>query len=156
MEALLAGLEASGIAGWLRTARWGYAAVNGAHVLGIALLVGAILPLDLRLLGLWPGVDRTALARVLVPVAAAGLAIAVVAGTLLFAVRAREYADLGVVQVKLTLVAVGVLSALAAHRAGGVWLQQAGHRRLAVHALVSLVCWLGALACGRLIAFAVG
>lgn len=154
MEALLAAIEGTGLAGWLRASRWGYAAVNGVHVLGLALLVGAVVPLDLRLLGMWRSVDRTALARVLLPVAAAGLAVAVTAGALLFAVRAREYAGLGVVQLKLALVAAGILSALAAHRAGGRWLERAGSRRLAVHALVSLACWIGALACGRLIAFA--
>ena len=30
----------------LRQGRWSYAAVSGLHVLGIALLVGGILPLD--------------------------------------------------------------------------------------------------------------
>jgi hypothetical protein len=59
------------------------------HVFGMALLVGAILPLDLRLLGCWPGVSRSALIRVLAPVAATGLVIAVAAGILLFSVRAR-------------------------------------------------------------------
>ena len=80
LEALLAGLEATAVAQTLRGARWLYAADNTAHLFGIALLVGAILPLDLRLLGCWPGVPRAQLARVLVPVAAIGLAIAVLAG----------------------------------------------------------------------------
>src|SRR5690606_26256279 len=103
MDPLLAALEATAFAQYLRGARWGYAAVNGTHLLGIALLVGAIVPLDLRLLGLWRGTPVAVLARVLVPVAATGLAVAVVAGALLFSIRAREYADLGVLQVKLVL-----------------------------------------------------
>jgi hypothetical protein len=41
------------------------------------------------------------------------------------------------------------------HRAHGVTLEAASARRLRFHALFSLACWLGALACGRLIAFAV-
>lgn len=156
MEALLDALQATEAARWLRASRWGYAAVNGTHVLGIALLVGTLVPLNLRLLGLWRGIDRAGLARVLVPIAMIGLSLAVVSGGLMFSIRAREYAGLDVVQVKLALVAIGVLSALAAHRAGGRWLERAGQRRLAAHAVVSLGCWLGALACGRLIAFVGG
>lgn len=153
MEAFLAGLEATPLAQALRVSRWGYAAVNGAHVLGIALLVGAIVPMDLRLLGLWRRIPVAALARVLVPVAATGLSVAVACGLALFAVRAREYAGLGVLQIKLALVAAGAAAAIALHWRHGFLLESASRPRLAAHALLSLACWLGALACGRLIAF---
>jgi len=155
-EALLAALEGAGPVAALRGARWGYAAVSGAHVLGIALLVGAILPLDLRLLGLWRSVARRDLARVLVPVAACGLALAATAGFLLFAVRATDYAALAVFQVKLALILVGLAGALAAHLACGRVLDGMGRRHAAVHGLLSMACWLGALACGRSIAFVMG
>jgi hypothetical protein len=153
MEGLLAALEATGPAEYLRASRWGYAAVNGLHILGIALLVGAIAPLNFRLLGVWPRVPRAALARVLVPVAATGLALAVTAGLFLFSTRAQEYAGVGFLQAKLALVATGAVSAVLLHRAHGLALERASRRRLAVHAVVSTACWLGALACGRLIAF---
>lgn len=153
MEALLAALESSDVATYLRAARWGYAAVNAAHILGIALLVGAVLPLNLRLLGLWRGVERAALVRVLVPTAATGLALAAAAGILLFSVQAGDYAALGVFQIKLLLIALGTLSALLAHARHGFLLSTASRRHLAGHAAVSIACWLGALACGRLIAF---
>lgn len=156
MEPLFAALEGTALAQALRVSRWGYAAVNGAHILGIALLVGAVVPLDLRLLGLWRSVPRQTMVRVLVPVAAAGLVLAVAMGLLLFSVRAREYAGVGFLQVKLVLVAVGALTAVALHWRHGFLLESASDRRLAGHALVSLACWLGALACGRLIAFAEG
>lgn len=153
IESLLAALEQAPAAQWLRGARWGYAAVNGAHVLGIALLVGAILPLDLRLLGFWRSADRQTLVRVLTPVAAAGLLLAVTAGLALFAVRAREYAGLDILLVKLTLVAIGAAAAIVAHLRAGWLLQRAGTATLRLHAMLSMACWLGALACGRLIAF---
>lgn len=156
MEAFFAGLEGSAVAEYLRFSRWGYAAVNAAHILGIALLVGSIVPLNLRFLGLWPGVPRRFLIRVLVPAAVTGLALAVIAGLLLFSVRAREYSGIGFLQAKLALVAIGVLAALVLHRAHGWLLDDAGDRRLAGHALISMTCWLGALICGRLIAFVDG
>lgn len=154
MEALLGALESTGIAQSLRVSRWGYAGVNAAHILGIALLIGAILPLDLRLLGCWRSVPRRDMVRVLVPVAAAGLALAVTAGVLLFSVRAREYAGIGFFQAKMALVATGALFALSLHRTHGFLLEGASETRLRLHALVSIGCWLGALVCGRLIAFA--
>lgn len=153
MEALLSGLEGTGLAQALRYSRWGYAAVNAGHILGFALLLGSTVALNLRLLGLWRSVPLAPLARVLVPVAAAGLALAVTAGLILFAVRAGEYAGLGVLQAKLAFVAVATVSAIVLHARYGLELHGAGPARQRVHAVVSLSCWLGALTCGRLIAF---
>jgi hypothetical protein len=155
MEAFFAALEATAPAQYLRASRWGYAGVSSAHILGIALLVGTILPLNLRLLGLWPSIPRANLLRVLVPIAAAGFALVALTGSLLFSVRAQEYAAVGYLQAKLVLVLVGLLSALMIHRAYGLTLEGASQARLRFHALLSLGCWFGALACGRLIAFAI-
>lgn len=156
MDGPLAALAGWDVATALRFSRWGYAAVNTAHVLGIALLVGAIVPLDLRLIGAWRSVDRVALARVLVPVAAAGLAIAVTAGFLLFATRAPEYAALTVFRAKITLVATGAGAAVLLHLRHGLALEGAPDGRLRMAGLASMTCWLGALICGRMIAFAGG
>ena len=150
MEAALAATE---LATALRVSRWGYAAVSGLHILGIALLVGAILPLDLRLLGVWSGLPRPALARVLVPCAAGGLALAGAMGVLLFAVRAPDYAALGVFRAKFALVALGTAGALPLHASHGLGRADAPPGRLRAHAVLSLACWLGALACGRAIGF---
>lgn len=51
MEALFAALEASTWATALSGSLWVYPLINAGHLLGIALLVGAIVPMDLRLLG---------------------------------------------------------------------------------------------------------
>ena len=65
----LVALEATALAGALRGSVWAYPLVNAAHILGVALLVRGILPLDLRLLGAW---------RVLTRMAGAGLGLAIV------------------------------------------------------------------------------
>ena len=49
----LGGLEATALARALRDSVWTYPMINAGHILGVALLVGAIVPLDLRLLGVW-------------------------------------------------------------------------------------------------------
>ena len=151
MEAVLDALVASAPAQWLRFSRWGYAAVNTTHVLGIALLVGAILPLDLRLLGAWRSVPLTPLARVLVPVAATGLLLAVTTGAFLFITRADEYAALDLFLVKLALIAAGAVHALSLHLGSG--LRHASEARLRAAGAASLSLWLSALVCGRLLAF---
>ena len=154
MEALFAELEATALAQVLRSSRWGYAGVNAAHIFGVALLIGSVVPLNLRLLGVWRAVSREAVVRVLAPVAATGLALALLTGPLLFSVRAREYSGIEFLQLKLIFIAVGVLSTLALCRAHGFLLKDARRARLAGHAILSTVCWSGALVCGRLIAFA--
>lgn len=151
MEALLDALAASAPGQWMRGARWGYAAVSGAHVLGIALLTGAILPLNLRLIGAWRSVPLAALARVLVPAAVAGLVLAMASGSLLFLARPERYALLSIFVVKMALVAFGALHALALHLGPG--LGGASPARLRAAGLVSIAVWLSVLALGRTIAF---
>lgn len=153
MGELLAALSATDLATTLRGSRWLYASVNTAHVFGIALLVGAIIPLDLRLLGLWRDVPRDALIRVLVPTALLGLALALTTGTLLFSVRAPEYAAIPIFLLKLGLITTAVGAALAFHVVYGRSLQGADRRRLAQAGALSLTCWLGALVAGRMVAY---
>jgi hypothetical protein len=153
VESLFAAMESTAVAEYLRMSRWGYAAVNTSHILGITLLVGSIMPFNLHLLGLWRNIPRKILARVLLPVAATGLVMAVSAGTLLFSVRATEYSGIGFFQIKVVLVVFGTLSALLLYRGYGLLLEGASEPRLRAHALLSTLCWLGALICGRLIAF---
>jgi hypothetical protein len=154
VEELLRALAATGVAEWMRTARWSYAAINGGHVLGVALLVGAIVPYDLKLLGAWPSVEAATLRRVLTPVAAAGLALAACCGALLFLSAPADYAAQPVFLAKMAAVGIGAASALIFAAGGRIARAGRGTRRLA--AAVSLACWLSALALGRLIAFVEG
>jgi hypothetical protein len=153
VESLLGALEGTVIAQTLREARWAYAGLSASHIFGIALLVGAIVPLDLRLLGFWPSVPLSTLVRLLVPLATCGLALAIVTGALLFSVRATQYAQVGFFQAKLLLIALGSVTAFALHARYGRMLETASPRTRFVHALASLTCWLGALLLGRLIGF---
>ena len=151
MDAVLEALGGSALAQWLRFSRWGYAAVNTAHVLGIALLVGAILPLNLRLIGVWRSVPLEPLTRVLLPVAATGLVLAMGTGALLFITRATEYAALDLFFVKLALIATGAIHAVSLHRGPGFL--NASPARLRITGATSLSLWLAVLICGRMLAF---
>lgn len=151
MESVAAVLEGLALAEWLRFSRWGYAAVNTIHVLGISLLIGASITLDLRLLGLWPSASLRSLYGVLSRVAASGLAIAIFSGLLLFSVRATEYAALDLFVLKLTLVAAGALLAAAMHQA--LEAGKATRSRQCLAGALSLLIWPTVLVCGRLLAF---
>jgi hypothetical protein len=105
-------LEASAAAVILRNSVWTYPLVNAGHILGVALLVGTIIPLDLRLLGLWRSVPAAPLWQVLRPTAAFGLVMAVFFGSLLFITRATEYAESPLFIFKMIAVGTGTLNAL--------------------------------------------
>lgn len=151
MEALASALEGLALAEWLRFSRWAYAAVNAAHILGIALLIGAVTTLDLRLMGLWRTVSLTDLYRVLSSIAAAGFGVAIITGFVLFTVRASEYSELILFFTKLGLIATALFFAVLIHfRYQLVNLSKKQQRLIGI---LSLSIWIAIVLCGRLIAF---
>jgi hypothetical protein len=142
----------------LRNSRWSYAAVNASHIVGIALLFGAIVPLDLRLMGCFRSVSIRVLARILVPVAASGLVLAIAAGTLLFSIRAVQYAGTMPFQVKLALILCGIANALLL-RMATQWEASKDATdilpapRLRVAGALSIGLWLSVIVCGRMLGF---
>jgi hypothetical protein len=136
----LAGLEGTALAQHLKASRWTYPLVNAGHVLGIALLVGAVLPMDVAVLR-----GRGAAAvRLLRPWAVAGFLLAVTCGALLFVTQAGDYLENGWFRAKMALLAVALLNA-ALH----FWIGRASRRT----ALASIVLWPCVLLAGRMIAY---
>lgn len=148
-----AAVEGTAFVKALKFSQTGYAIANTFHVFGFVLLAGSIIPLDLRLLGLWRGIDQSALARMLTPLAALGLVIAVSAGCVLFSVRAGHYVNVSLFWWKLGLIAAGASLAILFHIRAGIWIERATRRQSVLHGAASLICWAGALAAGRLIAY---
>jgi hypothetical protein len=157
--AWLAALEATPLAGTLRGSVWAYPLVNTAHILGVALLVGSMIPLDLRLLGAWRSVPLTPLWRVLTRTASAGLGLAVVFGTLLFITRATEYAASGLFLSKMVVVGIGTANALAVRTLGPEAIapmrsaREKSPVRVRLAGGLSLAAWLTALTLGRLVGY---
>ncbi|MBX7481516.1 hypothetical protein [Qipengyuania qiaonensis] len=156
-DAALTALETNAAAEALRSSRYAYPLVNAAHILGLAALFGPILALDLRLLGLFSQIPVRPLALVLPRIAACGLAIASLTGLALFSVAPFDYVVHPVFPVKLALIAVATVHALALHRAHGWRDILAGSNaiptRLRASAALSLSLWTAAILCGRLLAF---
>ncbi|MGH6920860.1 MAG: hypothetical protein ACREJ0_24520, partial [Geminicoccaceae bacterium] len=137
---------------------WVYPLINAGHIVGLALLFGAIVPLDLRLLGFWRTVSLAALGRILLPVATAGLALAVPTGILLFSVRATEYAATPLLWIKFALIACAIANALLL-RLTVAWSvyersELAGTMpRLQLAGALSIGLWLAVIVAGRMIGY---
>ena len=138
---------------------WTYAIVNLSHILGVASLFGAVIILDLRLLGVWRGTPLAALASAAAPVAAFGFALAAMSGIGLLATKATEYIGNPFLYIKFPAVAIGVVNALvlnflpAWQARGRRELSQRENRQLAWMGGTSLACWLTAIGAGRMIAY---
>lgn len=154
-----AALEATPLATALRGSVWVYPLVNAAHILGVALLVGSIVPLDLRLLGVWRSVPLTPLWGVLTRTAGAGLILAMIFGALLFITRASEYTASNLFISKMAVVALGTANALALRVLPQTQVSEITSTKgkppacLRLASGLSLVTWLTALTLGRLIGY---
>lgn len=137
----------------LRESTLAYPLVNALHIVGIALLFGSIVPLDLRLAG-WrrTGGDLEELSRLLLPVAIAGFLLAASAGLLLFATDARAYASSPLFQAKVLVIAAALGNALLLRTID--WREaRPGDRRVAAAGAASLLLWLSAIFLGRLVGY---
>ena len=152
LDRALEAIEQAGPIAALRGSYLAYPLVNALHIVGIALLFGAIVALDLRLIG-WRRAAGSpdAVASLLLPVAITGLLVATPAGLLLFATDARAYAASPLFQAKMLVVALAIANAL--------WLRASERRRpstdqrAAIAAAASILLWLGAIVLGRLVGY---
>lgn len=158
-ESFITIIEGSSPAVMLRASLWVYPVVNAGHIMGVALLFGSIVPLDLKLIGLWPKIPLAPLLKVLSSVAAVGVVLTVVCGTLLFITRASTYLASPVFITKMVLVGVGLLNGLilrmvASPQNPPAWVVQ-GTVSVVVRgaALFSLLLWTTVLVLGRLIGY---
>jgi hypothetical protein len=131
-----------------------YLLVNAAHILGIGLLLGAILPLDLRLAGVLRASALPLIGPILIRTAAFGLALALTTGLWLFTVKPGEYLGNTAFLSKLGLLVLALGNIALQHHglkpalAGGVI-----GLRVRVLAMVSASLWLCVLVAGRWIGF---
>jgi hypothetical protein len=153
---LAAGLEASALGQWMRGSDRAYPVVNLVHLLGLVLLIGPMLLLDLRLLGAGRQYPLPAVSATLTPWAVVGLLLLLPSGALLFAADAGPLLGNPVMQIKLLLIALGIGNALLFRL---LWSDRLDEWDLVrpragqLQALLSALCWLAAGTLGRLIAY---
>ena len=160
MHDVLAWLESSLLGTFMRdTGPWTYPVVNVIHVFGVATLFGAVLVLDLRLLGAWHRAPLPPITTVAAPIAMAGFALAAASGVCLLAANAVEYENNPVLLVKFLAIGMGFVNAVVLRRTAA-WrahttraLSSSEARRLKFMGGVSLVSWLTAVGAGRMIGY---
>lgn len=134
---------------------WAYPTILALHTMGLAILVGANMIVDFRLLGLGRAAPLAEMKK-LFPLMWAGLVINTITGLLLFAAAARVKALIIMLWVKLGFVLLAVIALVRIRRlifdttARPEPVLPAGARRLAA---LSLFLWTGAIVAGRLMAY---
>lgn len=133
-----------------------YIFANAAHILSIGVLVGTILVLDLRILGLLKALPLAPVARTLSRLAGIGLGVTLLTGFLLFAVRPLDYLENTAFLAKLAIICLGFINVVAVHRShawGDVLDGAEPAAGLRLSAALSLVIWISAIVAGRWIGF---
>jgi hypothetical protein len=148
-------VEQSGLGTRIADSSWLFPAIEAVHIVALTLLFGAILMLNLRLLGIvLTNKPVTDLANQLAPWVLCGLVIILASGVLLFASEPMKLYLSVPFQVKLVL----LFSAIVFHYTLVGWLTRNVPGRIhpawsKLAAIVSILLWTGVGAAGRGIGF---
>jgi len=151
-DPFFAWLESTTLRTWIveSPSLFAFPGILAAHTIGLGLLVGLTVALDLRLLGIAPNIPPDAFTRFL-PVMRFGLWLNVVTGltlVLAYPTKALTNPDF---YLKLLLIAGGLLILRATLRRVRDGLATSGTTKLL--AAVSLLVWAAAITSGRLLAY---
>lgn len=141
----------------LRESDDAYPLIETAHVLGITLIAGSLVTVDLRLIGaLFREQPVTFVTTTLLPWAWCGFALMVITGVPLFAAEAAKLYDNPAFRIKLILLAAAGLNAVLFHlttyRRARDWELGLPPRAARAFATTSILLWSGIIVAGRLIA----
>lgn len=137
---------------------WGYPLFETVHSIGMAMLIGSLGLINLRVLGYKPELPLLPMQQLL-PLAWLGFTLNAVSGALLFTSDAVYFFESYTFRIKMVLIVLGGLNAALLGRrifrdaaaGGSVAPPTAGTKVIAV---TSLLFWFGAVCAGRLIAYA--
>lgn len=157
--ALGAAIAHSPLSDALRESAWLYPTVESLHVVGLALLVGSIFVVDLRLVGIGRNVPLKALLAFVLPVTLSCLLLVVPTGLLLFVAHASDLIGNRAFLIKLTLLFAAGINALMFHV--GPYRKAVDQARGApssaatrASAIASMGLWIAVIIAGRMIAYA--
>jgi hypothetical protein len=157
--ALISYLENSSVADNIRENDLLFPLIESVHVLAICLVVGSILVVDLRLLGLAStGRPVSRITGAILPLTWCAFVVAVASGGVMFISNASKYLSNGYFVAKMVLIGVAGLNMLVFHFVGARDLPKWENdrrpplpARLAGGASIGL--WIAVVACGRWIGF---
>jgi hypothetical protein len=135
---------------WIASHPVAYPALEVVHIVGIALLLGSLVLVELRVWGWGAELPPQALARLALSVTAAGFALVLFSGLLMFAANPAEMLANRAFLLKLGLVQLAGLNAAWFHGRRSL-LRGDGLAR--AQTVLSMGLWIGAIICGRWIAY---
>jgi hypothetical protein len=143
-------LRAPASLAWIAGHPWAYPALETVHLLGVALLVGNLVALELRVWGRAPEIPVAALARLSLALALGGFVLAAVSGGLMFASQPGDLLANQAFTLKLGLLFCAGTNAALFHARNGLGRLDALAR---AQTLLSLGLWIAVMICGRWIAY---
>lgn len=134
----------------LKSSVWAYPALEVMHICGIALLLGNLVLLEMRVFGRGAKLDVTALASLSLGIAATGFLLAAASGLLMFSSQAAELLTNRAFTLKMVLLMLAGCNAAWFHGRGSLEKIDAVAR---IQMVVSSIIWLAVVVCGRWIAY---
>ncbi len=134
----------------LQSSTWAYPALEVVHLTGIALLIGNLVLLELRVFGLGAALPVRELSRLSLGLAVAGFCLAAASGLLMFASQPLELLANRAFTLKMLLLLAAACNAGWFHGRGSLHKLDALAR---AQMLLSTLIWLAVLVCGRWIAY---
>jgi hypothetical protein len=135
---------------WIATHPVAYPALEVMHIVGIGLLLGNLVLLELRVWGAGSQLPVAALARLALSLAVIGFSLAAASGLLMFASAPLELLGNRAFVLKMGLLMLAGLNAAWFHGRASLVRMDRTARALS---LLSLVLWLAIISCGRSIAY---
>ena len=139
----------SSVSAWVSESLWGYPIVLSSHAVGMAIVVGVVTMIDIRVLGYAKQIPITSF-KSLFNLAWGGFALNFISGCLLFTGDPVKFFNDWPFRIKISLIILGMISVWLLLREVKVDESSARARAIAVF---SLVCWFGAITAGRLTAY---
>jgi hypothetical protein len=134
----------------LQSHPWAYPVLEIVHICGIALLLGNLVLLELRVFGLGPLLPIQPLARLALGTAVTGFSLVAASGLLMFASQPGDLLANRAFTLKMLLIVTAGCNAAWFHGRGALARCDTGAR---LQMAVSTFLWLAVLACGRWIAY---
>ena len=161
VQSILESIQSSAIAEWMRTTNPAMQVVEATHVLAAVMVLGTVLIVDLRLLGVADSSRAfRRISRETLPLTWAAFCVAVVTGSLMFTTSAVGYFGNAAFQLKaLALLAAGLnmaLFQLVTVRGIAAWHVGTPPRTARIAGLISLLLWAAVVLLGRWIGFTKG
>jgi hypothetical protein len=129
---------------------WAYPMLEVAHLIGVALILGNLVLLELRVFGWAPALPIEPLARLSLGLVGLGFGLAVVTGLLMFGTQPGELLANRVFTIKMALIMLAGCNAGWFHARRSLQLQDTTAR---LSMVLSSAIWILIITCGRWIAY---